>query len=762
MATQVIHGNQSVQIQGVYGSSIKISYGGRAREVPLEPAVVPVGARVQSPARLVRARADVVPYSAREGLLDELEDWLDVTDPFAACLIGGRGGCGKTRLAVELCKRATTRDWLSGLLRGGIDPAALEELIAVPTARLVIVDYAESRPEQLELLLPLLKDRASAEHPVRVLLLVRAGPRRTEDWTEALRGQSEWLDAVVDECDTRVLEDMPLDSSERQALFNAAAGAFAGRVEPPVAPPESPKVLAEQIYSSPLLVVIAAYLAVHGDTPLPSSRAGLLDDLLEHEHRYWRASAVGLFSDDVLPRRVVALATLLNPKDEAAAARLLGLLPNLSDANAERRTSLALWVHKLYPGTGWWNPLEPDLLGEHLVAETFSDQPHVLASLLARENPEESIRPLEVLTRAAIDHPELEAAVQPILSRQFERLCNVAITQAATTTDRELIYGDATVAAAINRAITAIKVDPTVMAAAMNRMPPRPDLILNPLALTLTSQVVDQQRHLTTIHPVAYEPSLAISLNNLSNRLANAGRGAEGLAAIQESVEVYRRLAEANPVAYEPSLATSLNNLCSRLADAGRHAEGLAVAQESVEVRRRLADANPADEPGLAMSLNNLSNRLADAGQHAEGLVAIQESVEVYRRLAEANPADEPSLAMSLNNLSNRLADAGQHPEGLAAIQESVEVYRRLAEATPAAYEPDLALSLNNLSIRLQEVGRHAEGLVAIQESVEVYRRLADANPAAYEPSLARSLNNLTIDLANAGRHTEGLVDVPT
>src|SRR6202035_1919124 len=147
MATQVIRGNQNVQIQGVDGSSIKISYEGRAREVPLEPAVVPVSARVRSPARLVRARAGVVPYSAREGLLDELEDWLDVADPFAACVIGGRGGCGKTRLAVELCQRATTREWLSGLLRGVVDPAALEELTAVPTARLVVIDYAESRAE---------------------------------------------------------------------------------------------------------------------------------------------------------------------------------------------------------------------------------------------------------------------------------------------------------------------------------------------------------------------------------------------------------------------------------------------------------------------------------------------------------------------------------------------------------------------------------------------------------------------------------------
>jgi len=38
-----------------------------------------------------------------------------------------------------------------------------------------------------------------------------------------------------------------------------------------------------------------------------------------------------------------------------------------------------------------------------------------------------------------------------------------------------------------------------------------------------------------------YEPDLAMSLNNLSVRVAEAGRRDEGLAAIEEAVAVYRR-----------------------------------------------------------------------------------------------------------------------------------------------------------------------------------------------------------------------------
>jgi hypothetical protein len=45
LTIQVVRGNQNVQIQDVHDSSIQIVFGDRMREVPLEPAVVPVSAR---------------------------------------------------------------------------------------------------------------------------------------------------------------------------------------------------------------------------------------------------------------------------------------------------------------------------------------------------------------------------------------------------------------------------------------------------------------------------------------------------------------------------------------------------------------------------------------------------------------------------------------------------------------------------------------------------------------------------------------------
>ena len=94
-------------------------------------------------------------------------------------------------------------------------------------------------------------------------------------------------------------------------------------------------------------------------------------------------------------------------------------------------------------------------------------------------------------------------------------------------------------------------------------------------------------RRLAAANAAAYEPALASSLNNLSVRLAEAGRRDEALTAIEEAVAVYRRLAAANAAAYEPDLASSLNNLSLRLAEAGHEEHAERAKREASELTQR-------------------------------------------------------------------------------------------------------------------------------------------------------------------------------
>jgi tetratricopeptide (TPR) repeat protein len=111
------------------------------------------------------------------------------------------------------------------------------------------------------------------------------------------------------------------------------------------------------------------------------------------------------------------------------------------------------------------------------------------------------------------------------------------------------------------------------------------------------------------------------------------------LAAVTEAVEVYRRLAAANPARFEPDLARSLNNLSNRLSEIGNVAEALAAITEAVEVYRRLATANPARfEPDLATSLGAMGSYLRADGQAAKARAAFEEGIRIVQPHAERYP----------------------------------------------------------------------------------------------------------------------------
>jgi len=70
--------------------------------------------------------------------------------------------------------------------------------------------------------------------------------------------------------------------------------------------------------------------------------------------------------------------------------------------------------------------------------------------------------------------------------------------------------------------------------------------------------------------------------------MPDGGRREEALAAAQEAADLYRALARARPEAFTPNLAMSLNNLANRLSELGRREEALTAAQEAVDIRRNI------------------------------------------------------------------------------------------------------------------------------------------------------------------------------
>jgi len=298
------------------------------------------------------------------------------------------------------------------------------------------------------------------------------------------------------------------------------------------------------------------------------------------------------------------------------------------------------------------------------------------------------------LTRAAPNQPAVRAALDELLTTALPRIVDLAVTT------------DCAELADLASLGLELAPQPGLAAPLVGQMPVQ-SVRLAALAATLTSQQVTQNRADARGGEPGAANRLAVSLNNLSLRLAALGRQEEALAAIQEAADLHRELAAARLPRYA--------------------------------LRRRLMQLTV--RPDLARSLNNLSLRLAALGRQEEALAVSQEAVTIRRELAARWPdAYRYELAGSLKDLSPPLAALGRREEALAASQEAAEIYRELAAARPDAFRPDLARSLNNLSLRLGELGRQGEALAAIQEAVTIHRELAARWPDAYRYELEQSL----------------------
>ena len=118
-------------------------------------------------------------------------------------------------------------------------------------------------------------------------------------------------------------------------------------------------------------------------------------------------------------------------------------------------------------------------------------------------------------------------------------------------------------------------------------------------------EALDISRQLAKTNPAAYQPDVAMTLNNLGVLYYTTQRLKEAEAAFQEALDSYRQLAKTNPAAYQPYVAATLNNLANLYSDTQRLKEAEAAHQEALDIRRQLAKTNPAAyQPDVAQTLS--------------------------------------------------------------------------------------------------------------------------------------------------------------
>ncbi|GAA4536936.1 tetratricopeptide repeat protein [Amycolatopsis samaneae] len=727
------------------------------RELADPQARARTGGAITSPAGLLPARRAVVPFRGREELLGDLRDWAESPGP-GLWLLHGPGGQGKTRLVHEFAARlGRTTLWLDS---AASDLGVLADTV-VPL--LVVVDYAETRVEQVNALLDVVTRRRSPT-PVKIIALARTAG----SWWQRLASGNDLAGDLVDVAPVRELPVLDATASGQEDMYRAAVDAFAAALTPApnfggvdwtsaAAECSPPATSADETVLSVQMTALSDLLDAASPDATTSPR-GPEDRLLDHERRYWEntARAHGLLPGLSLATLTDAItaAALIGPPRHEDADKFLSLIPGLADQPLDRRDTVRAWLADLYPSDGEtaFAYLQPDRLAERLVGRLILDRSRLLDSLAPGLRAAEAADLLTVCVRAAAHRVFADAVATWLTAFCLRHAETLAVPAIGVATRVE---APAPLVTALDR----LAGDPGAKLSWLSRLDaalPGQSHVLADLKVYLGQRIVTRRRE--SQESDGDRARLAAALTDLANRLSVVGRGEEGLTAITEAVRIQRKLAEERPGDHLPGLARSLLALSNRQAEAGNPEAGFASITESVEIRRRLSQRPGALLSDLAAGLTTLSNRQADIGQPEQALESVAEAVRIRRKLAEQQPGTHlPSLSVSLHNLANRQAALGQLEEALTTSTEAIDIQRELATTGPDAHLPGLAASLTMLSNHQADLGHSEDALASVAEAVRTRRKLAAERPVAYLPDLGRSLNNLANRQAALGQWEEAL-----
>jgi hypothetical protein len=329
------------------------------------------------PSALLRAEYAIVPFQGRHALLDEFGSWAAEGPPVALRLLTGAGGMGKTRFTLELCRRLTAQGWRAGFLARSATLISSEQLSVLRAGHdgvLIVVDYAETRRSTVWSVVEAALEGSSG---VRVLLLARS----VSDWwyqlTSAPGQAGDFLHGPVST--THTLPPLAPDEPGRRVAVQTAADRYAELLGTPAA--SVPGDLTARFYDRVLFLHLKALATVRGAVDADSER-GLLDFALRRERSMWddgvRAAGLPQLAGRAVLQAaaVTTLAGRAGTREEAIA--LLRSAPLLRSCTDLELGGVAEMFHAMYPSENWLTGVQPDPLGEHLVARAIDDDQALL------------------------------------------------------------------------------------------------------------------------------------------------------------------------------------------------------------------------------------------------------------------------------------------------------------------------------------------------------------------------------------------------
>jgi len=170
----------------------------------------------------------------------------------------------------------------------------------------------------------------------------------------------------------------------------------------------------------------------------------------------------------------------------------------------------------------------------------------------------------------------------------------------------------------------------------------------------------------------------------------------------EESLTLFRVLG------HRQATAVALNNLGAMAVDQGDYTRAATLNEESLAIKRALGDTR-----GIARSLLNLGEVARYQGDHDRAGTLFEESLARSRELE-----DGPGIALALNNMGDVARARGDDARATALYTESVQLFRDAGDQH--------FIALNNLGHVAHDQGNEDQAEALYQESLTLYRGVGE------------------------------------
>jgi hypothetical protein len=280
---------------------------------------------------------------------------------------------GKTRLAIELCRRMRELRWRAGIMKKDQiqqDAELWRKALELDQPLLLVLDYAQDRADTIRWLVEQVVEVKVAR--VRLLLLAR----KPGEWLESLKTHAPAREIFTSPAfSKRSLRPVSVAKEDRLRSWEIANRDLSKALQVPAVnrPPDN---LDADHFQRVLLLQMSVLAELDGVQV--GDEDGLLDYMLSRERSFWaRQLQVNHLPESLvvgLGQAMAAATAYMGAETKADGMRIMQGLLFFSGQPVATLHTLNQILADCYPGEKWIEPVQPNLLGERL-SDVYTDDP---------------------------------------------------------------------------------------------------------------------------------------------------------------------------------------------------------------------------------------------------------------------------------------------------------------------------------------------------------------------------------------------------